>query len=150
MQPPPQPLKRAARRVHVVAAAQGPAISLAYEPAEARVMERPPRDAARDRLISGPLLRYSYLLYGVVTVRGSAAAAQGTARGDVHTDTALCPRAVGAVHAGLLHNVLVVGRASQPRVQHCHDALDGRRTQPGPQLQVTDVPQPQASLRARR
>eukprot|EP00775_Hariotina_reticulata_P010474 gene10474-10632_t len=45
---------------------QGPAISLAYEPAEARVMERAPRDMTRDRLINGPLLRYSYLIVGVV------------------------------------------------------------------------------------
>jgi sodium/potassium-transporting ATPase subunit alpha len=49
---------------------QGPAISLAYEPAEARVMERPPRDMTRDRLINGPLLRYSYLIVGVVEVNG--------------------------------------------------------------------------------
>lgn len=48
---------------------QGPAISLAYEPAEALVMERPPRDLTRDRLINGPLLRYSYLTAGILTVR---------------------------------------------------------------------------------
>jgi hypothetical protein len=48
---------------------QGPAISLAYEPAEAQVMERPPRDITRDRLISGPMLRYSYLIIGVMQVR---------------------------------------------------------------------------------
>lgn len=48
---------------------QGPAISLAYEPAEALVMERPPRDLTRDRLIDGPLLRYAYLIAGVMTVR---------------------------------------------------------------------------------
>jgi sodium/potassium-transporting ATPase subunit alpha len=48
---------------------QGPAISLAYEPAEALVMERPPRDIKRDRLINGPLLRYAYLTYGIMTVR---------------------------------------------------------------------------------
>lgn len=48
---------------------QGPAISLAYEPAEALVMERPPRDLTRDRLINGPLLRYSYLIAGILTVR---------------------------------------------------------------------------------
>lgn len=47
---------------------QGPAISLAYEPAEARVMERQPRDNKKDRLIDGPLLRYSYLIYGFMTV----------------------------------------------------------------------------------
>jgi len=43
---------------------QGPAISLAYEPAEAQVMERPPRDINRDRLINGPILRYAYLIAG--------------------------------------------------------------------------------------
>lgn len=47
---------------------QGPAISLAYEPAEALVMDRPPRDLTRDRLINGPLLRYAYLIAGVLTV----------------------------------------------------------------------------------
>lgn len=50
---------------------QGPAISLAYEPAEALVMERPPRDLTRDRLINGPLLRYAYLIAGVLTVRSN-------------------------------------------------------------------------------
>ncbi|KAF6263646.1 hypothetical protein COO60DRAFT_1698701 [Scenedesmus sp. NREL 46B-D3] len=46
---------------------QGPAISLAYEPAEARVMERPPRDNKRDRLVDGSVLRYAYLVYGIIT-----------------------------------------------------------------------------------
>lgn len=32
-------------------------------------MERPPRDIQRDRLINGPLLRYAYLTYGIMTVR---------------------------------------------------------------------------------
>lgn len=32
-------------------------------------MERPPRDIKRDRLINGPLLRYAYLTYGIMTVR---------------------------------------------------------------------------------
>ncbi|GFH14691.1 cation_ATPase_N domain-containing protein, partial [Haematococcus lacustris] len=45
---------------------QGPAISLAYEPAEANVMLRPPRDVATERLIDGRLLRYSYLIAGVL------------------------------------------------------------------------------------
>ena len=44
---------------------QGPAISLAYEPAEDSIMSRPPRSMATDRLISGPLLRHSYLIVGV-------------------------------------------------------------------------------------
>lgn len=34
-------------------------------------MDRPPRDLKRDRLINGPLLRYSYLIAGVMTVRPS-------------------------------------------------------------------------------
>jgi magnesium-transporting ATPase (P-type) len=46
---------------------QGPAISLAYEPAEANVMERPPRDSKQDRLVDGPVLRYAYLVYGITT-----------------------------------------------------------------------------------
>lgn len=44
---------------------QGPAISLAYEKAEADVMSRPPRDIQKDRLISGTVLRYSYLIAGI-------------------------------------------------------------------------------------
>jgi hypothetical protein len=32
-------------------------------------MDRPPRDLKRDRLINGPLLRYSYLIAGIVVVR---------------------------------------------------------------------------------
>ena len=43
---------------------QAPAISLAYEPAEASVMERPPRDMKRDRLASWPVIRYAYLIAG--------------------------------------------------------------------------------------
>lgn len=44
---------------------QGPATSLAYEPAEANVMARPPRDITTERLVSFPLLCYSYLIIGV-------------------------------------------------------------------------------------
>lgn len=44
---------------------QWPAISLAYEPAEAAVMQKPPRDMKRDRLVDGRLLRYSYLWVGL-------------------------------------------------------------------------------------
>ena len=46
---------------------QGPAISLAYEPAESALMRVPPRDLARDRLVDGRLLRYAYLLAGLAT-----------------------------------------------------------------------------------
>ncbi len=44
---------------------QGPAISLAYERAEAAVMTRPPRDVRRDRLVTAPSLWYSYIMAGV-------------------------------------------------------------------------------------
>jgi Cation transporting ATPase, C-terminus len=48
-----------------VSATQGPATSLAYEPAEANVMDRPPRDIATERLVSLPLLLYAYLIAGI-------------------------------------------------------------------------------------
>jgi Cation transporting ATPase, C-terminus len=44
---------------------QGPATSLAYEPAEANVMARAPRDIATERLVSLPLLVYSYIIMGL-------------------------------------------------------------------------------------
>lgn len=44
---------------------QGPATSLAYEPAEANVMGRPPRDITTERLVSFPLLTYSYIIVGL-------------------------------------------------------------------------------------
>lgn len=44
----------------------GPAISLAYEKAEADLMERKPRDPARDRLVSPVLMLYSYVTSGVI------------------------------------------------------------------------------------
>jgi Cation transporting ATPase, C-terminus len=44
---------------------QGPATSLAYEPAEANVMARPPRDISSERLVSLPLLAYSYIIVGL-------------------------------------------------------------------------------------
>lgn len=43
-----------------------PAISLAYQPPEAAVMELPPRDLSRDRLVSRPLLVYAYAIVGAV------------------------------------------------------------------------------------
>ena len=46
---------------------QGPAISLAYEPAESALMRVPPRDLVRDRLVDSRLLRYAYLLAGLAT-----------------------------------------------------------------------------------
>eukprot|EP00182_Erythrolobus_australicus_P007081 CAMPEP_0185830146 /NCGR_PEP_ID=MMETSP1353-20130828/652_1 /TAXON_ID=1077150 /ORGANISM="Erythrolobus australicus, Strain CCMP3124" /LENGTH=1167 /DNA_ID=CAMNT_0028528007 /DNA_START=225 /DNA_END=3728 /DNA_ORIENTATION=+ len=42
-----------------------PAISFAYEKAEADIMERPPRDAKRDRLVNRVLVCFSYLQLGI-------------------------------------------------------------------------------------
>lgn len=39
----------------------GPAVSFAWEPAEANVMERPPRNRNTDRLVRPALLAYAYL-----------------------------------------------------------------------------------------
>ena len=44
---------------------QGPATSLAYEPAESNVMSRPPRNIDRERLVSRALLLYSYFFIGL-------------------------------------------------------------------------------------
>lgn len=43
-----------------------PAISLAYERKEDDIMKKPPRDAARDRLVTGKLISFAYLQIGVV------------------------------------------------------------------------------------
>ncbi|TMW67398.1 hypothetical protein Poli38472_011018 [Pythium oligandrum] len=48
----------------------GPAISLAYERAELDIMQRPPRDMTKDRLMSPPLLFYSYLVAGMINTTG--------------------------------------------------------------------------------
>jgi sodium/potassium-transporting ATPase subunit alpha len=48
----------------------GPAISLAYEKAETNLMERKPRDPARDRLVSPALMIYSYVISGVIITLG--------------------------------------------------------------------------------
>eukprot|EP00183_Erythrolobus_madagascarensis_P000033 CAMPEP_0185848374 /NCGR_PEP_ID=MMETSP1354-20130828/3282_1 /TAXON_ID=708628 /ORGANISM="Erythrolobus madagascarensis, Strain CCMP3276" /LENGTH=1170 /DNA_ID=CAMNT_0028548765 /DNA_START=32 /DNA_END=3544 /DNA_ORIENTATION=- len=42
-----------------------PAISFAYEKAEADIMERPPRDASKDRLVNRVLVCFSYLQLGM-------------------------------------------------------------------------------------
>lgn len=44
----------------------GPAISIAYEKAENKIMKRPPRNIKVDRLVSKALLGYSYLIAGVI------------------------------------------------------------------------------------
>eukprot|EP01138_Halocafeteria_seosinensis_P012728 gb/GECG01013004.1/.p1 GENE.gb/GECG01013004.1/~~gb/GECG01013004.1/.p1 ORF type:complete len:1008 (+),score=108.61 gb/GECG01013004.1/:1-3024(+) len=43
-----------------------PAISLVYESAEDNIMERPPRNVQRDRLVDKPMLIYSYAIVGVL------------------------------------------------------------------------------------
>jgi sodium/potassium-transporting ATPase subunit alpha len=43
-----------------------PAISLAYERAEGDVMARPPRNLRTDRLVTKPLLLYSYVIAGLI------------------------------------------------------------------------------------
>jgi len=47
---------------------QGPAISLSYELPEAAIMRVPPRNLQRDKLISGNLLRYSYIWASAVMI----------------------------------------------------------------------------------
>jgi sodium/potassium-transporting ATPase subunit alpha len=43
-----------------------PAISLAHEPAESKLMKRPPRNSKKDRLVDWKLLSFAYLQIGVV------------------------------------------------------------------------------------
>lgn len=43
----------------------GPAVSFAWEPAEANVMARPPRNRHTDRLVRPALLGYAYLQVSV-------------------------------------------------------------------------------------
>ncbi|TMW69112.1 hypothetical protein Poli38472_001268 [Pythium oligandrum] len=47
-----------------------PAISLAYEGPEQNIMRRPPRDMSKDRLMSPPLLLYTYTIAGMINVLG--------------------------------------------------------------------------------
>merc|ERR1711879_653913 len=44
----------------------GPAISLSYEMQEADIMCKPPRNIKKDRLVSFPLVAYSYLEVGLL------------------------------------------------------------------------------------
>jgi sodium/potassium-transporting ATPase subunit alpha len=48
----------------------GPAISLAYEGAERDIMRRPPRDLAKDKLMTSSLILYSYLIAGMIEFAG--------------------------------------------------------------------------------
>jgi magnesium-transporting ATPase (P-type) len=43
-----------------------PAISLAYENKEADIMQKPPRNALTDRLVTGKLINFAYLQIGVI------------------------------------------------------------------------------------
>ena len=43
-----------------------PAISMAYEDAEADIMKRPPRNAATDHLVTGKLMCLAYLQIGIM------------------------------------------------------------------------------------
>jgi len=43
-----------------------PAISMAYEEAEADIMRRPPRDPQVDRLVTQKLVFFSYLQIGII------------------------------------------------------------------------------------
>ncbi|TYZ65115.1 hypothetical protein PybrP1_005692, partial [[Pythium] brassicae (nom. inval.)] len=48
----------------------GPAISLAYEGPESDIMSRPPRDMKKDKLMSWPMLLYSYMIAGMINTAG--------------------------------------------------------------------------------
>ncbi|KAL3662046.1 hypothetical protein V7S43_012853 [Phytophthora oleae] len=52
----------------------GPAISIAYEGAEQDLMQRPPRDLNKDRLMSKSLLIYAYGIAGVINAAGCSVA----------------------------------------------------------------------------
>ncbi|TMW69048.1 hypothetical protein Poli38472_001204 [Pythium oligandrum] len=47
-----------------------PAISLAYEGPEHDIMQRPPRDMTKDKLMSASLLLYAYMIAGMINVMG--------------------------------------------------------------------------------
>ncbi|CEG42419.1 sodium potassium-transporting atpase subunit [Plasmopara halstedii] len=48
----------------------GPAVSIAHEVGEHDIMQRPPRDIKKDRLISKALLIYSYIVAGMINAGG--------------------------------------------------------------------------------
>src|SRR4051794_3361766 len=43
-----------------------PAISLAYENGELDIMERMPRNAKRDHLVTGKLIAFTYMQFGII------------------------------------------------------------------------------------
>ena len=45
-----------------------PSISLAFEKAEADIMNRPPRNAKKDKLVAPTLLTYSYIIAGSINI----------------------------------------------------------------------------------
>ena len=47
-----------------------PAISMAYEEAEADIMQRPPRNAKTDRLVTAKMINFSYLQIGLIQALG--------------------------------------------------------------------------------
>ena len=47
---------------------QVPAISLAYEKAESKIMDRKPRDAKRDKLVNSRLIGMAYGQIGIIQV----------------------------------------------------------------------------------
>jgi len=47
-----------------------PASSFAYEPAESSIMLKPPRDLNKDKLMTMPLMLYSYLNSGMIITAG--------------------------------------------------------------------------------
>jgi sodium/potassium-transporting ATPase subunit alpha len=45
-----------------------PSVSLAYEDMEADIMNRPPRNSKKDRLVSRNLILYAYCVAGVINL----------------------------------------------------------------------------------
>lgn len=54
----------------VLSHAQVPAISLAYEKAESKIMQRKPRDPQRDKLVNSRLISMAYGQIGIIQVYG--------------------------------------------------------------------------------
>lgn len=72
-----------------------PAISLAYEPAEADIMLRAPRNLTTDRLVSRNLLIYAYLWISMLESAGCLLACElGSVDGGVKWQFFLCPRSL--------------------------------------------------------
>ena len=67
-------------------------VALMYEIAEQDLMKIPPRDVKRDRLVTAPLIVYSYLFYGTLEVRLRARACVRT----LEVPPAACMRCVRA------------------------------------------------------